>query len=202
MFQTTIQAWHEFYMLAGGAAATLVGLLFVGLSLHLRVVVSRPEVRSLASVTLANFALVLLIALFGLIPEQPQGFGYAVILSGAATGAIVAPSLWAASRSQTRTLRVRRLFLRFGISALACAGAVAAGVLVLRGSYGTALGWLAAVSVTLNVTSLRNSWDLLVTVGEARMHEARDLDAEHEPDADRARTVSAKSAVANRPAER
>ena len=180
MFQTTVQGWHDFYMLAGAAAATLVGLLFVGLSLHLRVVVSRPEVRSLASVTLANFGLVLLIALFALIPEQPQGFGYAVIISGAATGAIVAPSLVAASRSQTRTLRVRRLFLRFGISALACAGAVAAGVLILRGSYGTALGWLAAVSVTLNVTSLRNSWDLLVTVGEARMNETRDHDGEHE----------------------
>jgi len=46
-------------MLAGTAAATLVGLLFVGLSLHLRAVLSRSEVRSLARVTLANFGLIL-----------------------------------------------------------------------------------------------------------------------------------------------
>lgn len=182
-----MQGWHDFYMVAGGASATLVGLLFVGLSLHLRVVVSRPEVRSLASVTLANFGLVLLIALFALIPQQATSFGDALIISGAITIGIVGPSLRAASRSPTRTLRIPRLFVRFGVSALAYAGAVAAGVLILRGDYGTGLGWLAAVSVTLNVVSLRNSWDLLVTVGEARMNEARDQDEAHEHDAGRAR---------------
>lgn len=182
MFQTTVSAWHDFYMVAGGASATLVGLLFVGLSLHLRVVVSRPEVRSLASVTLANFGLVLLIALFALIPQQAPSFGYALIISGAITIGIVGPSLRAASRSHTRTLRIPRLFVRFGVSALAYGGAVAAGVLILRGDYGTGLGWLAAVSVTLNVVSLRNSWDLLVTVGEARMNEARGHDEPQERD--------------------
>ena len=189
MFQTTIQGWHDFYMVAGGASATLVGLLFVGLSLHLRVVVSRPEVRSLASVTLANFGLVLLIALFALIPQDARGFGDDLIISGAISFGIVAPSLRAASHSQTRTLRVPRLVLRFGVSALAYAGAVAAGVLILRGSYGSGLGWLAVVSVALNVVSLRNSWDLLVTVGAARMYEARDHDEAHGRDAERGRPV-------------
>ena len=187
MFQTTIQDWHDFYMVTGGAAATLVGLLFVGLSLHLRVVVSRPEVRSLASVTLANFGLVLLIAVFALIPQEPKGFSYELIISGAVTVGLVLPGLRAAARSHSRTLRIPRLFLRFGVSVLAYAGAVAAGVLILRGSYGTGLGWLSVVSVTLNVVSLRNSWDLLVTVGEARMREARDGDGEHVHDAERGR---------------
>lgn len=189
VFQTTIQDWHDFYMVTGGAAATLVGLLFVGLSLHLRVVVSRPEVRSLASVTLANFGLVLLIALFALIPQEARGFSYDLIISGAISFGIVLPSLRAASRSHTRTLRVPRLVLRFGISALAYAGAVAAGVLILRGSYGTGLGWLAVVAISLNVVSLRNSWDLLVTVGAARMDEAREQDDAPERDAERGRPV-------------
>lgn len=202
MFQTTVQGWHDFYVVTGGAAATLVGLLFVGLSLHLRVVVSRPEVRSLASVTLANFGLVLLIAVFALIPQEPKGFSYELIISGAVTIGLVAPGVRAAVVSQTRTLRIPRLFLRFGISVVAYAGAVAAGVLILRGSYATGLGWLSVVSVTLNVVSLRNSWDLLVTVGEARINEARDHDAEHGPDAGRGRAASPDSAEAIRPAER
>ena len=179
MFQTTVQDWHDFYMVAGGASATLVGLLFVGLSLHLRVVVARPEVRSLASVTLTNFGLVLLTALFGLIPQEPVSLGYDLIISGAISAVIVAPSLRAASRSRTRTLRVPRLFMRFGVSALAYAGAVAAGVLVGRGSYGTGLGWLAAVAIALLVVALRNSWDLLVTVGAVRMDELRAGGEEH-----------------------
>src|SRR5438874_536787 len=68
-YQVMAQRWHDFYMLAGTAAATLVGLLFVGLSLHLRAVLSRSEVRSLARVTLANFGLLLFVSLFMVIPQ-------------------------------------------------------------------------------------------------------------------------------------
>jgi hypothetical protein len=55
LYQAALAGWHDFFILAGTASATLVGLLFVGLSLHLRIVVSTSEVRSLARVTLANF---------------------------------------------------------------------------------------------------------------------------------------------------
>ena len=48
----TLAGWHEVYVTVGAAAGTLVGLLFVGLSLHIRVVVAHAEVRSLARVTL------------------------------------------------------------------------------------------------------------------------------------------------------
>src|SRR5437763_16665579 len=72
-YPNAVLAWHDFYLTAGAAAATLAGLLFVGLSLHLQTVVSHPEVRSLARVTLSNFFLVLLLALFMLLPtSQPR----------------------------------------------------------------------------------------------------------------------------------
>jgi hypothetical protein len=54
-YPTVASDLRDFYILAGTGAATLVGLLFVGLSLHLRVVIVTSEVRSLARVTLANF---------------------------------------------------------------------------------------------------------------------------------------------------
>ena len=38
-YADALQSWRDFYVTAGAAAATLVGLLFVGLSLHIRVVV-------------------------------------------------------------------------------------------------------------------------------------------------------------------
>jgi len=68
-FGILAQRWHDFYVVAGTAAATLVGLLFVGLSLHLRTVLSGSEVRSLARVTLANFGLLLFVSLFMVIPQ-------------------------------------------------------------------------------------------------------------------------------------
>src|SRR5215470_12819513 len=62
-FGEAAQGWHDFCVTAGAAAATLVGLLFVGLSLHIRVVVSHQDVRSLARVTLMDYFVILLIAL-------------------------------------------------------------------------------------------------------------------------------------------
>jgi len=69
-YTDSLQSWHDFYVTAGAAAATLVGLLFVGLSLHIRVVVSHPDVRSLARATLTDFFVVLLIALVVLTPTS------------------------------------------------------------------------------------------------------------------------------------
>lgn len=64
--------------------------------------------------------------------------------------------------------------MRFAFSVLGYAGAVTAGVLLTAGSYGAGLASLAAATITLLVISLRNTWDLLVSVGEATVeHESR-----------------------------
>ena len=39
-FQHALERWHDFYLLAGTAAATLMGLLFVSLSIHLEKIVA------------------------------------------------------------------------------------------------------------------------------------------------------------------
>ena len=43
-FHATVGDLHDFFILAGTSAATLVGLLFVGLSLHLKIVIAASEV--------------------------------------------------------------------------------------------------------------------------------------------------------------
>lgn len=68
-YQTTLQGWHTFYAISGEAAASLTGLLFVGLSLHLKLVVARADVRALARVTFTGFVLMLLLALFLIEPQ-------------------------------------------------------------------------------------------------------------------------------------
>ena len=170
-YQVMAQRWHDFYMLAGTAAATLVGLHFVGLSLHLRAVLSRSEVRSLARVTLANFGLILFVSLFMVIPQGPSTTSPDLIGSGIFSLAVVAPSLIAAGRSRTRTLRPYQLALRFGTSALGYVAVTVAGVFLGRGSETAAFNWLVVVTVILLVVSLRNSWDLLVSVGAATLED-------------------------------
>ena len=173
-YQSLSQSWHDFYIVAGTASATLVGLLFVSLSLHLRAVLARPEVRGLARATLANFAVVLLVALVVVIPEDARSAGVTFQAIGAASILIIAAPVLAASRSRTRTIPIWLLAMRLGLSVLDYAGILAAGVLLTTGALHSAFVVLAVATIVLLVISLRNTWDLLVSVGEATMeHDSR-----------------------------
>lgn len=168
-YRSAAQGWHDYFIVAGTAAATLVGLLFVGLSLHLRAVISRPDVRSLARVTLANFGLVLVVSLFMVVPQPGDAVGLQLVVSGVISFLLIARSVTAATRSGTRTLGLRHTLLRFGFSGLGYAGVIVAGALMSARTYDSGFATLLSVTIALLVVSLRNSWDLLVTVGEATM---------------------------------
>lgn len=165
-FESALGSWHDFYVICGGASAALAGLLFVGLSLHLRTVISEAEVRGLARVTLTSFALLLLTALFLTIPtSRPASTGVELLSIGAGSVLITMPRVVAGIRRR-RTLRLVLVLYRFGLSWLAYLGLVAVGVLFLLGDYEDALSWLVGVVAVLFSVSIRNTWDLLVTVGE------------------------------------
>jgi hypothetical protein len=169
-----VSGWHDFYILAGTASATLVGLLFVGLSLHLRIVIASSEVRSLARVTLANFGAILFVALFMVIPEGQSTAAMQLIASGVASLVIATPSLVAAVQSPGRTLQRRRdrvrMLLRFGLSVASYLAVIVAGVLLFS-SVTPAFTWLLVAILVLLIVSLRNTWDLLVTVGDVTLRD-------------------------------
>jgi hypothetical protein len=165
-YRDALQSWHDFYVTSGAASATLAGLLFVGLSLHLRVVVSHPEVRGLARITLSNFFVVLVVSLFALIPTG-QAQSTAVELLGVAVVALIlgAPVSVEAIRSRrAQIMTLRTLISRFGLSVLAYLTIGVMAIVFYEGDFAVALGWLVAAVVVLLLTSVRNTWDLLVTV--------------------------------------
>jgi len=167
-YQTTLQGWHTFATTAAGAAASLTGLLFVGLSLHLRLVVARSDVRALARVTFTGFVLLLLLALFLVVPNiSASTIGWALIGSGLAAGALTLPSLISAATGETHTVGLRRLLLRFALSMAAFLSVIIAGCIFVSGAYRPALDFLAATIIVILVVSLRNSWDLLVSTASA-----------------------------------
>jgi hypothetical protein len=67
----TANDWHTFYVIAGGAAAVLTGLIFVGVTLHTRTVMGNPIYRNRASAMMALLASQLGISLIVVIPAQP-----------------------------------------------------------------------------------------------------------------------------------
>jgi len=168
-FSALVQGWHDVFLTAGAAAATLAGLLFVGLSLHIRTVISHPDVRSLARVTLSDFFVVLVLSLFVLAPSDgPQTTGYEVAAIGlTGLGLMARPSLDGIRNRRSRSLTLRVLVVRFGLSALADLGLIAAGAAVLLSSdYVDAFHGLLLLVVLLLVVAVRNTWDLLVTVAD------------------------------------
>jgi cell division protein FtsW (lipid II flippase) len=169
-FQTTLQSWHDFYSITGGATASLVGLLFVGLSLHLRVVINHPDVRALARVTMTSFGTTLVLSLFMLVPEtRSSATGWNLVGLGSFALALIMQSLVAGFMTHHRTLSVRHLVLRFGLTIATFVGVIAVGAVMVSGDYGTALSYLVGVAIFLVIVSLRNSWDLLVIVGAATL---------------------------------
>ena len=73
-FNDWVDRWHEFYLMAGTAAVTLAGLLFVALSLHLDRLVeeSHEHLLALARVTLLSFTFVLMVSMFMLVPTHSR----------------------------------------------------------------------------------------------------------------------------------
>jgi hypothetical protein len=64
------QGWHDFYVMVGGAAAALTGLLFVAMSLHSKAITADPLYGSRAVGTLLSLITLLFIAGAVLIPGQ------------------------------------------------------------------------------------------------------------------------------------
>ena len=65
-----IASWHEFYLMAGTAAVTLAGLLFVAISIHVDTLVheSREHLLALARLILFSYVGVMLLSLMMLVP--------------------------------------------------------------------------------------------------------------------------------------
>jgi hypothetical protein len=170
----TLASWHDLYVTVGAAAATLVGLLFVGLSLHIRVVVAHPEVRSLARVTLTAFFDVVLVAVAML---QPTDSALVVEDWLAAIGIVslvlTARPLWDGLARGRGALGLWTITARFGVSGLGFAGLLGCASLLAAGRTTDAFNLLLAVVVLLLVVSVRNTWDLLVTLA------ASPVDGEH-----------------------
>jgi hypothetical protein len=169
-YADALQSWRDFYVTAGAAAATLVGLLFVGLSIHIQVVVAHPDVRSLARVTLVDFFVVLLVSLFLLAPIGNGSAAASVIgVAVVSLALVVRHGLGAVRGKRARTISLRLSLSRFGLSALCYLGIVSMGVLLSLGDLNDALAGLLVLVVLLLVVAVRNTWDLLVTVADPPM---------------------------------
>jgi hypothetical protein len=163
-----VDEWHDFFLAAAGAAAVLAGLVFVGLSINLEMIMSNPTYglpgRALEALVL--LMAVLVVSCLLLVPAQGMVLaGVEVLVVGAADwAAIVAIHLrqlknWRSLEPALRWNYVGRVVL----GQVATLPFVAAGVAVL--SWGVGGLYLLVAAVVLSfLLALAEAWVLLVEI--------------------------------------
>lgn len=169
MNRRLMDAWHDFYVLIGTAAATLMGLTFVAVSLAPDVIAERTTtaVRAFITPILAFFATILIISLFQIIPGMPSiGSAAFFIIAGIGGLAYIATTgvhrLW-----RTMELGIDDWIWYIGLPLLGYACILAGGAaLWLAREWGIYAA--AGATLVLLIAGIRNAWDILLTIAHQK----------------------------------
>lgn len=173
-FAESIASWRDFYMLTGSASATLVGLIFVAVTLHIDVIAEAKkssDIRMLAEEIFMNFLMILSFAFIFVVPsDSPSGLGYPLIILGMLqlthTSILWLRFLrrkdeqWAFNPSTI----LRGLLIPNTVCYLAL---IAISVDILHGAT-RYLGWMVMVIVWLTIAAVENTWHLMMRVAELK----------------------------------
>jgi hypothetical protein len=172
-FAEGILKWRDFYALVGGAAAGLLGLLFVSVSLHLDVITKSVgnEVRILSEQTFLSFIYVLLISMLFMIPYQnATGLGLPLLAMGVLACLRTASNglqFWRARQAPQRMLGSHYVLRRFVYPVVSYVGLTFVSLIALRGR-SAALLWVLVVVLVLLLSATINAWELMLLLAEAK----------------------------------
>jgi hypothetical protein len=162
-FAQTIAEWHDFYLMLGTAAATLVGLLFVGLTLNVDLIRRADffDVQHLAALTFNSFFYAVVFAIVFLIPQQnPPGLGLPLLALGG-LGLLNMLVQFQRTRRKHRVWGRSVVANRFWLPIVAMLTITVIAVSVLAGST-SGVYWLVPAMILLLASASRNAWDLLI----------------------------------------
>lgn len=169
-----IERWHDFYMLAGTASATLVGLLFVSLSFNLDILLHDryAHVLAYARNTLFSFIAVLLYSLFFLVPNwYGRPLGMQIAIGSMVFVAIALYNIRSADRKTHDPARAGAQRRRTIWTLVSYAGLGAAGLLVVFTRQQQWFYVMIGFICLLLGNAVGSAWDLLVEVGKLKIRE-------------------------------
>jgi hypothetical protein len=175
-FAQSVSDWETFYLLTGTAAATLIGLLFIAVSIHIEIFNRKPysHLSHFAALTFNCFFYVLLISILFLIPNQtPLGLGIPFFLLGVLT-TLNAILQRRASQKMQASGSGDNLASRFNVPILSLLGLTAIGILVIL-RYTQSLYGLVVVIIFLLGSASQNAWALLVTSDQSTVEQTKQV---------------------------
>ena len=160
-----LHAWHEFYLLVGTAAATVLALLFVAVSLGAGHLTSQNQgpTRTFMSPVVIHFTSVFFLSAVALFPSPPTDFLAAAIGATALIGATVSTYITIQVVRTDMTNYVEDYFAYGILPGLGYLALLAAAVSIhLEKGFG--LDALAGALLLLAIVNIRNAWDLTLSM--------------------------------------
>ena len=158
--------WHEFYALLGTAAAALIALLFVAVSIGTSVMTPDPESRRNTSTYLSpvvfHYANLLFLSLIALIPTETWE-SFALVIAAAGTGSVIY-SIVIALRVHRNSMSDLADRLCYGAIPALCYAMGPVAALFLFEEKPAGLNLLATAALLLLVINIRNAWDLMISI--------------------------------------
>ena len=165
-FAEYVDSWHEFFLLAGTAAVTLVGLLFVALSLHLDQLVedSHAHLLGLARVTLGTYTMIMTLSLMMLAPAfSPRITGVMLIAVAVVSAAFTLRTVVRNEHHEEGGFTRKNLRRRLRLPIVGYAMTAVSGLGVLLG-VPELMNWMLGVICMLLGNAVGTSWELLIHV--------------------------------------
>lgn len=164
------ERWHDFFLMSGTAAATMVGLLFVSVSFNIDTLIhdSRAHLLDLARTAFMAFLFALFISLYFLVPDaRPRPFGFGLMVFGLIIVGVWGRQMIAKPRGSDPMFTRRHMIRR-------AVGPLVAGVMLAASGFGIATQQGVEGSIMLMVIWLlllsgtNGAWDLLVRVAKIK----------------------------------
>ncbi len=158
-----IGPWHDFLVAAAGAGAVLLGLVFIGLSIHLEGREEQPILVPMAIGSATTLFYPVVVSLLLLMPPAQPWLPTAAlfILSGFATLSSGAPIFDADLRSTWIGPHRKRDFLRYGVPLIASLVLIGASLLLLFDAV-LAVYVIGVVILLFLIVGTQNAWNLLL----------------------------------------
>jgi hypothetical protein len=155
-----LEPWHDLFVMVGGVAGALIGLLFVAISINLDRIIAGANLPRRALETVAVLVAILTVAVLGLVPQPGWAIGVETLLLAGGVLILLVGRLRHLGRSveQRRFRSVPAVVLAAFALPL-----VAAGLTLILGA-GGGLYWVVPATVLGFGGAVLNAWVLLVEI--------------------------------------